>query len=236
MKIVVDGAIREKYPDLRIGVVVARNVVNTAYDSQLEEYCKNIFSSFARKFESPKDIEVKKNIIAWQDIYRSFGINPKKKKPTAESLLARAIRNNYIPHINPAVDAYLCAETLQYLPIGGYDLSKISGDITLKYADGGEEFLGVGAESVEYTDKGEVIYRDDARVLTRCWNYRDCDFSKIDVSTNTLALFSEAPISDITDDEVNETIECISSNLQKFCGASCTTMFMTKEQNVLTII
>ena len=236
MKLIISDEIRAKYPDLRIGVVVAHDVDNTTYQEGLEEYVEQLFKRFGRKYESPHDLEDIPNIMAWRDIYRSFGINPKKKKPTAEALLARAIRSGYVPHISPAVDAYLCAETAHCLPIGGYDLTRITGDITLKFANGGEEFMGVGAESVEFTNEGEVIYADDARVLTRCWNYRDCDFSKIDTDTTTLALFSEAALAVITDEAVKETIEQISENLQKYCGAQCTTLFLSAQQNELEII
>jgi len=236
MKLIVNSAIREKYPDLRIGLVVAKNVNNATYQEGLEEYARGIFLKFARKFEDPKDFEGNKNILAWREIYRSFGINPKKKKPTAESLLVRTIRSEYIPHISPAVDAYLCAETAHYLPIGGYDLERISGDIVLRFSRGNENFMGVGAESAEVTNDGEVVYADNDRILTRCWNYRDSDFSKIDTGTSTLALFSEAPLAEITDDEVKETVEQISANLQKFCGAQCVVMFLSSQENEITIL
>lgn len=235
MKLVISDAIKEKYPALRIGLVVARNVNNAIYQEDLEEFVKDVFKKFINEFDDHKDFDDHKNINAWREVYRSFGINPKKKKPTAESLLARAIRSNYIPHISPAVDAYLCAETAHYLPIGGYDLTRISGDIILRFSNGSEEFHGVGAEVAEVTNEGEVIYADNERVLTRCWNYRDCDYSKIDTETSTLALFSEAPLAEISDDEVKETIEQISANLQKFCGAQCLVMFMSSNENEITI-
>ena len=236
MRLIVSGAIREKYPDLRFGFVVAKNVNNVTYQEGLEEFVSETFNKFARKFDEPRDLEEYKNIMAWREIYRSFGINPKKKKPTAEAVLARAIRSNYVPRISPAVDAYLCAETAHYLPIGGYDMDKISGDIVLRYSSGGEEFFGVGAEAVDATNEGEIVYSDNNRVLTRCWNYRDSDFTKIDDKTTTLALFVEAPLATITDDEIKETIKQVSDNLQKYCGAQCTETFMSSQENEVTIL
>jgi DNA/RNA-binding domain of Phe-tRNA-synthetase-like protein len=236
MKLVVADSIRAKYPDLRIGVAVAKNVNNSTYKDGLEDNVKSAFSQFSNKFEDAKDIESQKNIVAWREIYRSFGINPKKKKPTAESLLARVLRSNYTPHISPAVDAYLCAETAHCLPIGGYDLECISGDIVLRFSSGNEDFFGVGAESAEVTNEGEVVYADDERILTRCWNYRDNDHSKIDDGTNMLALFSEAPLAEITDDEVKETVEQISANLQRYCGAECSVLFLSANENEIAIL
>ncbi|MCL2016017.1 MAG: phenylalanine--tRNA ligase beta subunit-related protein [Defluviitaleaceae bacterium] len=235
MKLIISETIRAKYPDLRIAVVVAKNINNTLYQNGLEDFTNDTFKAFAQKFGNHKDFETHKNIVAWREIYRSFGVNPKKKKPTAESLLVRVIRSGYAPKISPAVDAYLCAETVHYLPIGGYDLDKITGDIVLRFSEGNEKFLGIGAESEEVTDTSEVVYSDNNHVLTRCWNYRDCDFSKIDKETTTLALFSEAPYATISDNEAKETVNSIKENLQKFCGAECTTFFLSSKENEIGI-
>lgn len=236
MKLLIDNQIREKYPELRIGVVIAQNLNNENYRDELAEFCQNTFSTFAGKFESFKELDEVKNIVAWRDIYRSFGVNPKKKKPTAESLLARTIKNGFIPHISPAVDAYLCAETMHYLPIGGYDLTRISDDIILRFAKSGESFVGVGDVEEESTVEGEVVYADATRILTRCWNYKDCDYAKIDTQTKRIALFVEGALNQITDEEIKETAYAIADNLHNYCEASCTVKFLTAEQNELDII
>ncbi len=236
MKLLIDDQIRQNYPDLRIGVVIAENLNNKIYKDDLTDFCKNTFTKFANKFESFKELGDLKNIIAWREIYKSFGVNPKKKKPTAESLLARVIKSGFVPHISPAVDAYLCAETIHYLPIGGYDLSRVSDDIILRYAKLGESFVGVGGSEEESTIEGEVVYADTARVLTRCWNYKDCDFAKIDTNTRKIALFVEGAVSQITDNEIKDTTNSIANNLKNYCEASCTVKFLTVEQNELEII
>lgn len=236
MKLIIDKNVRAQYPDLRIGIVVASNVNNSSYSEQLDLYIKKKFRAFAEQYKEPSELLSHKNIKCWQETYRSFGINPKKKKPTAESLLYRTVKSGFIPHINAAVDSYLVAETLFCLPIGGYDLDKISGDITLRISDGGERFLGVGSDSEEITDVGEVIYSDYARVLTRRWNYRDAEYTKIqEISSKKIALFTEAPNKDITDDEIAGTVLEIVNNLKRFCDANVNAFILTKSQNEIVL-
>jgi DNA/RNA-binding domain of Phe-tRNA-synthetase-like protein len=163
-------------------------------------------------------------------------VNPKKKCPTAEALLSRVIKTGFVPCINPAVDSYLIAETLHNLPIGGYDLNKIGGDIMLRFSPGGEPFLGIGSQDAEYTAPGEVIYSDNSRILTRRWNYRDCEYSKIDNATTSLALFVEGPVSEIQDFEIRETILEISSNLGKYCNATTKELFLDKTSDEIEIL
>jgi DNA/RNA-binding domain of Phe-tRNA-synthetase-like protein len=236
MKLVISEKIREKYPDLRIGVVVAHNVINDNEDTtELDLFVIKKFKDFQRQYPFPENLAVNKNIICWQDVYRSFGTNPKKRRPTAEALLLRVIKQDFIPHINPAVDCYLAAEPVHCLPIGGYDLDRINGDIVLKISQGGESFLGVGADKAEETDDHEVIYADDDRVLTRRWNYRDCDYAKIDSGSKSIALFVEAPEAVITTDEISETIMQIASNLRDFCSGETITYILKKDENELDL-
>ena len=236
MKLKIDTEIRKNFPELRIGVIVVENITNDVYPNELEEYCKKSFNNFAKNYADAKELKNEKNIIAWQEIYRSFGSNPKKKKPTAESLLTRAIKSGFYPYISPAVDSYLIAETIHLLPIGRYDLNKIDENIILKYSIGDEDFIGVGSDISEPTYKGEIIYSDNSRVLTRRWNYKDCDYSKIDTNTKDIALFVEAPVKIITDKEIYDTLNEIEKNLVKYCNPSKTTIvFLDKDSNEIEL-
>lgn len=234
MKLIISDDIRNKYPDLRIGVVVAEAVNNADHSSELIAYTKEQFEKFVDKYVYPEDLRKHKNIQAWREIYCSFGVKPKKYKPTAESFLVRVLKG-HIPKISPAVDSYLISETLHCLPVGGYDLDTIDGDITLRHSQGEEEFLAIGAEELEATGEGEVIYADEKRILTRRWNFRDCDACKIDVPSNKIALFVEGAFLEIEDAEIQETTADIASNLEKFCNAKTKILFLDKEMNELEI-
>jgi len=236
MKLIISNEIRIKFPDLRVGIVIAENIFNSEYKEGLKEYCSKRFKEFSHKFNSEKELSEVKNILAWQNIYRSFGVNPRKKCPTAEALLSRVIKTGFVPCINPAVDSYLIAETLHNLPIGGYDLNKINGDIMLRFSPGGESFLGIGSQDAENTAPGEVIYSDNSRILTRRWNYRDCEYSKIDNATTCLALFVEGPVPEIQDVEIRETTLEISSNLGKYCNAATKELFLDKTLDEIEIL
>ena len=198
------------------------------------EYTRNKFYKFINEVAEPSVLRTHKNIGAWRDIYRSFGVNPKKKNPTAEALLQRVLKE-YIPKINPAVDCYLVSETVHCLPIGGYDLDKVDGDIVLRYSPGNEPFHGIGSDQEEYTDEGEIVYSDNVRILTRRWNYKDCDYCKIDFDTKTVALFVEGPLDVIEDSEIRETIEDISKNLMKYCQGKTDTLNLGKNENAIQL-
>jgi DNA/RNA-binding domain of Phe-tRNA-synthetase-like protein len=72
--------------------------------------------------------------------------------------------------------------------------------------------------------------------LTRRWNYRDCEYSKIDNATTSLALFVEGPVSEIQDVEIRETVREISSNLGKYCNATTKELFLDKTLDKIEIL
>jgi DNA/RNA-binding domain of Phe-tRNA-synthetase-like protein len=78
------------------------------------------------------------------------------------------------------------------LPCGGEDLAAVRGDIRLERATGGEHFVALGSAEIEPPQPGEVIYRDDAGVICRCWNWREADRTKLTPATADAFLCIEA--------------------------------------------
>ena len=133
MKFTVKQEIFDIFPDLKIGVVVGKGLRIGKRSKELETLIRKNVEKLVETV-GDKKLSDFKNISTWRETYRKFGVNPKKYKPTAEAFLKRMLKGNPFPGINSAVDAYLAVELLYMLPIGGYDLGKISGDIVLFWA------------------------------------------------------------------------------------------------------
>ncbi|HKH48658.1 MAG TPA: phenylalanine--tRNA ligase beta subunit-related protein, partial [Thermoanaerobaculia bacterium] len=141
---------------------------------------------------TPEALAEVKNVSVWREAYKAFGAKPTKFRPTHEALARRLLKDGVWPDINPVVDIYLTNQIDHLLPHGGYDATALAGDLKLYVSPGNEPFepLGGGQEA---TEPGEVVYRDQQRVLTRRWNYRDCDATKITEQTTDFVLMIEAP-------------------------------------------
>jgi DNA/RNA-binding domain of Phe-tRNA-synthetase-like protein len=130
------------------------------------------------------------HIASWREAYRAFGTNPKRERPSVDALRRRLARSGRLPRISPLVDAYNLVSATHAVPAGAFDLDSVSGTITVCLAEGDEEFTPLGEPGViERPRQGEVIYRDAKGVLTRHWNHRDADRSKVTAaSTNVVFL------------------------------------------------
>jgi DNA/RNA-binding domain of Phe-tRNA-synthetase-like protein len=140
---------------------------------------------------TPEALAEMKNVAVWRDAYKAFGTKPNKFRPTHEALARRLLKDGAWPGINPIVDIYLTNQIDHLLPHGGYDATTLSGDLTLYVSPGNEPFEPLGGGQ-ELTEPGEIVYRDRERVLTRRWNYRDCDATKITELTTEFILVIEA--------------------------------------------
>jgi len=235
MNLTIAEEIRNTYRDLRIGVVVASDIKNRAIDSELEEFKRKTEISIREKFTS--DTLVNHPFIwAWRETYRSFGVKPKKYNPTCEALIRRILDGEKIPSINVAVDSYLLAEAEFMLPCGGYDLDRVSGDISLRFSKGLEKFYPLGSHEVEETNSGEVVYADRLRILTRKWNFRDCDFTKITTKSANIGLFIEAAKKEIPTEALERFTGRLKDLLRRFCEGNVHSFLVGVQEKLEWII
>lgn len=111
------------------------------------------------------------HIEAWREAYRAFGAKPQRTPSSAEALRRRA---GSLPAVNRLVDAYNALSLRYAVPIGGEDLDAYVGHPHLVVASGGEPFATMrdGAPASEPVEAGEVVWRDEAGVTCRRWNWR----------------------------------------------------------------
>ncbi len=164
-RIFVDADVRGLRPDFAVLLMTAEGLVNGPSSGT---------DAPGAEPGEPGDAE---HVEAWREAYRGFGVNPKRARPSVDALLRRP----ELPAINRVVDAYNAISVRYALPIGGEDLDAYDGPARLVRAEGTEEFGTVkdGEPVVERPEPGEVIWRDDAGVTCRRWNWRQCTRTRI---------------------------------------------------------
>ena len=134
MKFIIINQIFEKYPGVKIGVIVIKGMDNSG---RSEEILKMLRSQEAEQKKLLADVEMGSlpEIAQWREIYRSFGSNPKDYRSSVEALLRRVrAGNKEIPHINSLVDLYNYLSLKYHLPAGAEDSDKMKGDFRLTIA------------------------------------------------------------------------------------------------------
>lgn len=132
-------------------------------------------------------------IASWHAAYRDFGTNPRRQRPSVDALTRRLARTGRLPRISPFVDAYNLVSATHVVPAGAFDLDRVDGDIVVRFARPGDAFTPLGEpDTVEEPHRGEVIYADAGGVLTRHWNHRDADRTKVTTESRRVLAVLEA--------------------------------------------
>ncbi len=130
-----------------------------------------------RESTTLEDLRNEPNVRAYRDYYWSLGIDPTKKRPSAEALARRILQGKPLPRINPIVDIYILVSAEQLIAFGGYNgpaLASLGGNhrINFRPAKPGEEFLGIGMkETMSLSGKEQVLASGDT--VFALFPYRD---------------------------------------------------------------
>lgn len=94
------------------------------------------------RWEGTKPSEIP-GLAEARDLYKSFGMEPTRHRPSSEALLRRTLQGKGLYRISNLVDTCNLASLDFLLPIGMYDLERIEGDVTLRVGRAGESYPGI---------------------------------------------------------------------------------------------
>ena len=136
-------------------------------------------------------------------LYRRFGTDPTKVRPSSEALLRRMKKGEPFPRVNSLVDVANAMSVQLQVPVGLYDLEKIRGDeLVLRLGTEGEKYTGIGKERVNLA--GRICVAD---AEGPCGNpSADSARTMITTATERAAWVYYLPV---TDEEVDRTAELI---------------------------
>ena len=176
---------------LRAGAVVFRNVRVGPANAELRSEIAREVQAVRTRFASPAAVRALPEVVAFQDILRRAGVNPRKQQPSVERLLNSALKRGDLPAINSLVDAYNLVSIRSACSLGAHDIDCIASPVELRLLTGEETFTPLGRDTPEPVTVGEYSYVDGAgRVLCRL-DILQAEFSKVTDSTVNALLIVE---------------------------------------------
>jgi DNA/RNA-binding domain of Phe-tRNA-synthetase-like protein len=203
----IDPRLAEVFPHARIGILTGV-IDDLGAIHELDELVAQIEDEVRLRAPTSDAVAAHPHIQSWREAYRKMGVNPKRHKPTMEALLMKVLKTGRMPRICTVVDCYLLAELKYFVPYGGYDMDRLGDNLHLALSPGDEPFTPIGGlgGTPERTGLGEIVYRNAHQVLTRRWNQRDADATKIDPNTRRFVLMCEAADARVSVDALVESL------------------------------
>jgi DNA/RNA-binding domain of Phe-tRNA-synthetase-like protein len=208
----VDAAVFDLRPDYRALLLTADGLRGGESDAVSERVLADAEAT-ARRLLGGQPPEALPHPAAWRDAYRAFGAKPQRTRPSVEALLRR-LGPAGLPRIDRITDVYNAVSVAHLLPLGGEDRTAYVGPARLVRAAGSEPFDtgAAGEPAVEHPQPGEVVWRDDAGVTCRRWNWRQCTRTRITTETSS-ALFILDALDPLTDHAVHAAADALTEGL-----------------------
>ena len=138
-----------------------------------------------------------------RELYRRFGTDPTRMRPSSEALMRRIKKGGALPRINSLVDVANALSVQLQVPVGLYDLGKVTGEgLVIRLGREGESYVGIGKEKVKVGGRICVADADGP-----CGNpSADSARTMITTDTESAAWIYFLPVSD---DDIDRTAELI---------------------------
>jgi DNA/RNA-binding domain of Phe-tRNA-synthetase-like protein len=208
--------VKEMFPDLMVSILKVEGLKIQSKSAELEGFKKEVIDDIVSSYdlETLKDHE---GFRRYRDFFWKIGIDPTKIRPASEALVRRILQGKPLPRINTGVDAYNLASVKSGVPLAAFDAAKVKGELTMRFSNEGERFMGIGMKEAKLLKGGEVIV-EDANHIIAIYPYRDADDSKITGDTKDIVLMA-CGVPGIPWDTVKTAGELAKGYLEGFSGA-----------------
>lgn len=213
--------IRERYPTIRAGVILATGLSNGPSSPELLDAYRAEQRAATERLDTTPIADLP-SIAAWRRAFAGFGAKPTQYRSAAEALLRRLAKQGDIPSISTLVDIGNLVSIRHAVPVAVFDRADVAGSITVRFATGDERFADLGSSESVSPDPGEVVFVDeDGVVCARRWCWRQSTQSATGPRTAEALIVTEGH-HDTADRDIGAAVADLTSLLASHQPASQT--------------
>lgn len=154
--ITIGNEIEAACPEFHLATIACK-VKNNPYNAGLWQEIDAFCAQFAATYKM-EEINKRPAIYATRKTYKKLGKDPNRYRPSAEALCRRILKGQNLYQINTLVDLINLVSLKTGYSIGGFDASKIEGNLRLGVGESGERFEAIGRGLLNI--EGLPLYRD----------------------------------------------------------------------------
>lgn len=156
-KIRLDSSITTIVPDFKIGMIHYTKIIVSESPQMIKGrtqlYQENLYLELQ---ESP--VTERPGISEWRKTWKALGADPNRYRLSAESLLRRIAKQNYLQPFHSAVDLNNFFSLQYEIPVGIYDADLIQGDVEIALGDENTGYEGLNGR---YNSLKGIAYSKD---------------------------------------------------------------------------
>jgi len=138
--------VRIELPGVRLGLLEIDGVTTGPADEVLAEEMRLACERIQRQF-TPEQVMELDAVRAVRAMFRSWGIDPARYRPSSEALLRRVAQGKGLYRVSNVVDAGNLGSLETGWPYGIYNRSKITPPVVFREGAPGETYEGIGKQT-----------------------------------------------------------------------------------------
>lgn len=144
----IDKRLYDTYPEIRLGCLEFETEVKEPDEGFWAYLDQEVLPKIRENIEGKEWGEIL-GVRGSRAAYRAFGRNPGRCRVSSEALLRRIRCGDELYHVNSVVDVNNLISVESGLSVGSYDLDEVHGAITLRKAEAGEGYQGIGKDFLD---------------------------------------------------------------------------------------
>ena len=144
----IDKRLYDTYPEIRLGCLEVETEVKEPDEGFWAYLDQEVLPKIRENIEGKEWGEIL-GVRGSRAAYRAFGRNPGRYRVSSEALLRRIRCGDELYHVNSVVDVNNLISVESGLSVGSYDLDEVHGAITLRKAEAGEGYQGIGKDFLD---------------------------------------------------------------------------------------
>ncbi|MGG2105057.1 B3/B4 domain-containing protein [Lysinibacillus pakistanensis] len=158
MDISINQSLLTQHPELKFGIIHYTKIVVAEspqmIKGRIQLYQENLYLEMQ---ENP--VTQREGIAEWRRLWKKLGADPNRYRHSAESLMRRISKQNYLTPYHSGVDLNNFFSLQYEIPVGLYDVDKLQGNIEIAL---GNEDTGYEGLNGRFNSLNKILYSYDA--------------------------------------------------------------------------
>ncbi|MEK4230716.1 B3/B4 domain-containing protein [Solibacillus sp. FSL H8-0538] len=229
MNISLNASLSMVNDQLKIGIIHYTKIVVSQSPQMIKGrtqlYQENLFLEMQ---EQP--VTERLGIQEWRKVWKAFGADPNRYRHSAESLMRRIAKQNYLTPFHSAVDLNNFFSLQYEIPIGIYDMAKLKGDINIAL---GDKITGYEGLNGRYNSLENILYTEDAEGPFGSPFVDSARTAVTEETTEALHIFYLRP--SLSEGECSELLESSGKMFTQVSGGDFTFALLTTSNPTITL-
>ncbi len=152
MEITVQDQIKHLIPGFKVGFVHYQDIQVADSPQMLKGRLQLFQESLFFDYEDKKVTEIPA-INEWRKTFKLLGTDPNRYRPSNEALYRRVQKQQFLHPVNSAVDLNNFLSLRYQIPLGIYDLDKLSGDVEVKIGSDQDYYIAINEREIQLSKK-----------------------------------------------------------------------------------